>query len=162
MVDYRARSGDVLCRPTTRSQARNNVILHRARVQPSNSGCLISRTTPSLDLFSAQQPSPSPVSQLVLDHHHTSETYKHRQKPPNMADSPTDSKIRGDEAGSTDEKIGAANMEDTRTQRMQPPEFIRNLSPEERERLEKKLKRKIDIRLLPAIIIMYIMNYIDR
>ncbi|KAH6649734.1 major facilitator superfamily domain-containing protein [Chaetomium tenue] len=79
-----------------------------------------------------------------------------------MADSPTDTKIRGDEAGSTDEKIGAANVEDTRPQRMQPPEFIRNLSPEERELLEKKLKRKIDIRLLPAIIIMYIMNYIDR
>jgi sugar phosphate permease len=79
-----------------------------------------------------------------------------------MADSPADTKIRGDEAGSTDEKIGTANVEDSRPARMQPPEFIRNLSPEEREHLEKKLKRKIDIRLLPAIIIMYIMNYIDR
>lgn len=79
-----------------------------------------------------------------------------------MTDSSTDTKIRGDETGSTDEKIGAANVEDTRPQRMQPPDFIRNLSPEERQQLEKKLKRKIDIRLLPAIIIMYIMNYIDR
>ena len=79
-----------------------------------------------------------------------------------MADSPVDRPIRGDEAGSTDEKVEAANVEDSRPQRLQPPEFIRNLTPEERELLEKRLKRKIDIRLLPAIIIMYIMNYIDR
>jgi hypothetical protein len=79
-----------------------------------------------------------------------------------MADSPVDKPIRGDEAGSTDEKVEAANVEDSRPRRMQPPEFIRNLTPEEREHLEKRLKRKIDVRLLPAIIIMYIMNYIDR
>ncbi len=53
-------------------------------------------------------------------------------------------------------------MEDSSARRLQAPEFLRNVSPEERDILEKKLKRKIDIRLLPAIIIMYIMNYIDR
>ncbi|KAL2141796.1 hypothetical protein VTI28DRAFT_1933 [Corynascus sepedonium] len=73
-----------------------------------------------------------------------------------------DAKIKGDDTGSTEEKIGMTNVEDARPQRMQPPEFIRNLTPEERESLEKALKRKIDIRLLPAVIIMYIMNYIDR
>lgn len=73
-----------------------------------------------------------------------------------------DAKIKGDDTGSAEEKIGMTNVEDARPQRMQPPEFIRNLTPEEREGLEKALKRKIDIRLLPAVIIMYIMNYIDR
>ncbi|KAJ8067353.1 hypothetical protein OCU04_004706 [Sclerotinia nivalis] len=45
---------------------------------------------------------------------------------------------------------------------LQPPEWIAALSPEERLSIESKLKRKIDIRLLPMIIIMYIMNYLDR
>lgn len=46
--------------------------------------------------------------------------------------------------------------------RKEAPEFIKNLSAEERTTLEKKLVRKIDLRLLPMIIIMYIMNYLDR
>lgn len=45
---------------------------------------------------------------------------------------------------------------------LEPPEIIRNMSPEERARLEKKLRLKIDLRLLPMIILMYILNYIDR
>ncbi|KAF7861440.1 hypothetical protein EAF04_008005 [Stromatinia cepivora] len=45
---------------------------------------------------------------------------------------------------------------------LQPPEWIAALSPEERLSIESKLKRKIDIRLLPMVIIMYIMNYLDR
>ncbi|KAL2038962.1 hypothetical protein N7G274_008302 [Stereocaulon virgatum] len=49
----------------------------------------------------------------------------------------------------------------TRTKR-QPPELVRDLSPGERQRLEKALIRKIDFRLLPMIILMYIMNYLDR
>jgi hypothetical protein len=44
----------------------------------------------------------------------------------------------------------------------QPPEIIRLLTDEQREQLEKKLVRKIDLRILPLIIIMYILNYIDR
>lgn len=44
----------------------------------------------------------------------------------------------------------------------EPPEIIRQLTPDERERLEKKLLRKIDFRILPMIVIMYILNYIDR
>lgn len=79
-----------------------------------------------------------------------------------MADSPVGKASRGEETRSSDEKAGASNVEDNRPGRLQAPDFIRNLTPEEREHLEKKLKRKIDIRLLPAIIIMYIMNYIDR
>lgn len=43
-----------------------------------------------------------------------------------------------------------------------PPEIIMNMTPEKREELEIRLKRKIDLRLMPSIIIMYILNYIDR
>lgn len=43
---------------------------------------------------------------------------------------------------------------------LQPPEFLVHLSTEERHQLEAKLKRKIDLRLMPAIILMYILNYI--
>ena len=39
---------------------------------------------------------------------------------------------------------------------------IANWSVEERTEKEKKLLRRIDWRLLPALFVMYIMNYIDR
>ena len=44
----------------------------------------------------------------------------------------------------------------------EPPELVKNLSPEERQRQETALVRKIDLRLMPMIILMYIMNYLDR
>lgn len=84
-----------------------------------------------------------------------------------MSDSTAEKAFRSDESGSADEKASAAaasapRQEDSARQRLQPPECIRNLTPEERAQLERRLKRKVDIRLLPAIIIMYILNYIDR
>jgi hypothetical protein len=73
---------------------------------------------------------------------------------------------RGDDSGSADEKATSLKVEDAVDQqprrRLEPPPFIASLTPERRQELEKKLKRKIDWRLLPAVIIMYIMNYIDR
>lgn len=45
---------------------------------------------------------------------------------------------------------------------LQLPEALSHLSTEERRALEAKLKRKIDARLMPALIVMYILNYIDR
>ncbi|KAJ4395949.1 hypothetical protein N0V93_000165 [Gnomoniopsis smithogilvyi] len=45
---------------------------------------------------------------------------------------------------------------------LQPPDFLAHMSAEDRQALEAKLKRKIDLRLMPAIILMYILNYIDR
>jgi hypothetical protein len=42
------------------------------------------------------------------------------------------------------------------------PELVRNLTPELREKLETSLRRKIDLRLLPMIVLMYILNYLDR
>lgn len=70
-----------------------------------------------------------------------------------------------------DTKVLAAQTEDVPAQTgagsgvrrgLQPPEFLLNMSMEERLELEAKLKRKIDLRLMPAIILMYILNYIDR
>lgn len=40
--------------------------------------------------------------------------------------------------------------------------LVNSWSPEERAEKEKKFLRKIDIRLLPILIVMYILNYIDR
>ncbi|KAL8719424.1 MAG: hypothetical protein Q9225_003567 [Loekoesia sp. 1 TL-2023] len=42
------------------------------------------------------------------------------------------------------------------------PPLVRDLTPEERAHLEKVLVAKIDLRLLPMLIIMYLMNYLDR
>lgn len=47
-----------------------------------------------------------------------------------------------------------------RTAIFEAPEWIRNLTPEQRAEAENKLVRKIDLRLLPMIILMYIMNYL--
>ena len=43
-----------------------------------------------------------------------------------------------------------------------PPELVRNMSLEERQHQERSLTRKIDARLLPMLVLMYIMNYLDR
>lgn len=70
-----------------------------------------------------------------------------------------------------DNKVLAAHSSEVPTQTgagsgprrgLQPPEFLLNMSMDERLELEAKLKRKIDLRLMPAIILMYILNYIDR
>ncbi|KXH36158.1 TNA1 is necessary for nicotinic acid import into the cell [Colletotrichum nymphaeae SA-01] len=42
------------------------------------------------------------------------------------------------------------------------PELLRDLSEEELKSLEKKLIRKVDLRMLPTMILIYIMNYLDR
>lgn len=46
--------------------------------------------------------------------------------------------------------------------RIPPPAILGDLTEEELEDKSRSLVRKIDIRLLPAIVIMYILNYIDR
>ena len=46
--------------------------------------------------------------------------------------------------------------------KLQPPPLVEAMSREVRDEAEKKLRGKIDARLLPMIILMYIMNYLDR
>jgi len=45
---------------------------------------------------------------------------------------------------------------------LQMPAILAAMTPEQRAELEVHLRRKIDWRLMPMIIIMYILNYIDR
>lgn len=47
-------------------------------------------------------------------------------------------------------------------QEIAPPVLVVAMSPERRAEAEKALVRKIDIRLMPMIVLMYIMNYLDR
>lgn len=42
------------------------------------------------------------------------------------------------------------------------PTFLLAMTEEERELMEKKLVRKIDARLLIMLVVMYILNYLDR
>jgi hypothetical protein len=42
------------------------------------------------------------------------------------------------------------------------PPILQGKSPEELKALEKRLLRKVDMRLLPTMILIYIMNYLDR
>lgn len=42
------------------------------------------------------------------------------------------------------------------------PELLKGLSKDELAALEKKLIRRLDTRMLPTMILMYIMNYLDR
>lgn len=60
--------------------------------------------------------------------------------------------------------VSDPSFEDVSTSRptREPPPLVKDLSSDERQRLELALVRKIDLRLLPMIILMYIMNYLDR
>ena len=64
----------------------------------------------------------------------------------------------------SEEKDVAVFYEDTASvhTKAQAPELIRDLPEGEYLRLEKKLVRRIDMRLLPPLVIMYILNYLDR
>lgn len=51
---------------------------------------------------------------------------------------------------------------DSRDPTREAPRYVAGLTPEDREKAEKALVRKIDWRLLPIVIVMYILNYLDR
>lgn len=62
-----------------------------------------------------------------------------------------------------DIKAEAAAVEDTRwvvDEHM--PEILRSYSPNELDALEKSLVRKIDMRSLPILIILFLLNILDR
>ncbi|KAI9842688.1 MAG: hypothetical protein M1837_006973 [Sclerophora amabilis] len=75
----------------------------------------------------------------------------------------------GSQNGTDDGKSTADHVDDAGVananvpnRRREAPPLVKDLSPEERERVEGLLRRKIDLRLLPMVVIMYIMNYLDR
>ncbi|KAJ5712092.1 hypothetical protein N7488_006248 [Penicillium malachiteum] len=74
---------------------------------------------------------------------------------------PTNSQNTGISKATVDNVEVVANA-DRPNPRKEAPAYVAGLSPEERIKAEKALVRKIDIRLLPMIIIMYILNYLDR
>jgi hypothetical protein len=45
---------------------------------------------------------------------------------------------------------------------LEVPPLVAAMTPEDRAQQEKSLVRKIDTRLLPMVILMYVMNYLDR
>ncbi|CAJ2502445.1 Uu.00g098390.m01.CDS01 [Anthostomella pinea] len=57
---------------------------------------------------------------------------------------------------------GVAHLDQAQARGLRIPEILAKLSPAERLELERKLRKKIDWRLLPMVILMYILNYIDR
>ena len=77
---------------------------------------------------------------------------------------PDNQRYGDDDVNKLAQHVSDASIQDvpTITTRREPPEFVKDLSPEERLRLETALVRKIDFRLLPMLILMYIMNYLDR
>jgi len=75
-------------------------------------------------------------------------------------DSASDGKGQSHHVDEKDAANPATSIRPTRT--FEAPEFIRNMTPEERQSVEARLKRKIDFRLMPMIILMYILNYLDR
>lgn len=56
---------------------------------------------------------------------------------------------------------GNDDVEVAPARRGQMPECLRRYSPDEIALQERKLVRKIDLRLMPAMIIIYILNYLD-
>lgn len=61
--------------------------------------------------------------------------------------------------------LGENNSCDSRSQGqigLPRPAVFEHLSDAELATLEKRLRRKIDMRLLPCMILIYIMNYLDR
>lgn len=62
-----------------------------------------------------------------------------------------------DESSNNSTKAVGAPVPDERM-----PASLRNMSQEERDHLELRMRRKIDYRLMPMMVLMYIMNYLDR
>ncbi|KAI1140237.1 major facilitator superfamily domain-containing protein [Hypoxylon sp. FL0543] len=94
--------------------------------------------------------------------------------PPRMSNPPsekaTERQISNEEnvVGKESETVTAhgipsvADLAQANTRGLRAPEIIARLTPEQRIELEARLRKKIDFRLLPMIILMYILNYIDR
>jgi len=76
---------------------------------------------------------------------------------PELADYGQDAKYRANHV-EDENALGAS----TTIRRREAPELVKDLTPGERLELERALVRKIDLRLLPMIVLMYIMNYLDR
>jgi hypothetical protein len=59
-------------------------------------------------------------------------------------------------------ETSSLKLEDAVTTDRGMPECLRNMTKEQRNELEKRLLRKVDRRLLPMMIIIYIINYLNQ
>lgn len=80
---------------------------------------------------------------------------------PHSGDSSNDDMSKGkfDQVELVEEASGHGSV---REKTSRAPELVRAMTLEHRQKLETSLRRKIDFRLMPMIVIMYIMNYLDR
>lgn len=109
--------------------------------------------SPSTSIAGWQSSSTTSLDKLLVDDQNTTET-----TPTQVTNGSTS--ISSEEA---DIKHANTNVENApRRVKHEPPPYVRSLSPEERQQAEKALVHRIDMRLIPPIIIMYILNYIDR
>lgn len=59
--------------------------------------------------------------------------------------------------------VGSAGLEARQSRgNFEAPESVRRMTPEERVATELRLRKKLDLRIMPMIVLMYIMNYLDR
>lgn len=72
---------------------------------------------------------------------------------------PTTTRLSSDDKIATTLEAGAAPAHHGK---LVPPPLVAAMSAEERATAEAKMRKKIDTRLLPMIILMYVMNYLDR
>lgn len=70
------------------------------------------------------------------------------------------SDLKDDKASVTSQAVGATFVLSAHEQHVR--DQYAKFSPEEARAIEKKLKLKLDLRLFPTLMIMYILNYIDR
>lgn len=65
--------------------------------------------------------------------------------------------------GDYDKKLGGDELlSEELAKNLELPESLRSLSAEEFAALEKRTRRKIDLRILPMVVLIYILNYLDR
>ena len=75
---------------------------------------------------------------------------------------PSISKEELEDGGTLSVKHESHASEALPSARREPPEILRHLTVEERAAVERRLVRKIDLRLLPMLVLMYLLNYLDR
>lgn len=82
------------------------------------------------------------------------------QDPNHIQQVPADTEI--DAAKATIANVEVITNADKPNPRKEAPAYVAALDPDERQQAEARLVRKIDFRLLPVLVVMYILNYLDR
>ncbi|ERT01661.1 hypothetical protein HMPREF1624_02913 [Sporothrix schenckii ATCC 58251] len=105
---------------------------------------------------------PEVVPALSHEEHAPAQTTATTTTAPNAAVLDVDTEKQVAAPDTKEAEIEGNEVTAARRRDLQPPAFLVGMSAEERQAMETKLKRKIDLRLMPMIILMYILNYIDR